>query len=91
MSDIVTAERRSRHEQRPFLEDNCARGHDIRAVGKASVDGCGRCCLNKLEDWETGEIAWTDMSRASLLDSDSLPVHATMPTARLGGTRLRAS
>lgn len=25
-------------------------------------DGCGRCCLNKLEDWDTGEIAWTHVA-----------------------------
>ncbi|MCP4381573.1 MAG: YcgN family cysteine cluster protein [Hyphomicrobiales bacterium] len=24
-------------------------------------DGCGRCCLNKLEDWDTGDIFWTDV------------------------------
>ncbi len=33
-------------------------------------DGCGICCLNKLEDWETGEIAWTNI-RCTLLDGDS--------------------
>ncbi|MEF2072635.1 YcgN family cysteine cluster protein [Consotaella aegiceratis] len=30
-------------------------------------DGCARCCLNKLEDWDTGEIAWTQV-RCRLLD-----------------------
>ena len=29
-------------------------------------DGCARCCLNKLEDWDTGDIAWTDVACALL-------------------------
>ncbi|MEO4044625.1 YcgN family cysteine cluster protein [Hoeflea sp. CAU 1731] len=33
-------------------------------------DGCGRCCLNKLEDWDTGEIAWTNIA-CRLLDQNS--------------------
>ena len=33
-------------------------------------DGCGLCCLNKLEDWDTGEIAWTSI-RCTLLDGES--------------------
>jgi uncharacterized cysteine cluster protein YcgN (CxxCxxCC family) len=33
-------------------------------------DGCGLCCLNKLEDWDTGEIAWTSI-RCTLLDGET--------------------
>ena len=33
-------------------------------------DGCGKCCLNKLEDWDTGEILWTNLG-CELLDCDT--------------------
>lgn len=29
-------------------------------------DGCGRCCLNKLEDWNTAEIYWTNIACSQL-------------------------
>jgi len=33
-------------------------------------DGCARCCLNKLEYEETGEIVWTQVA-CRLLDADT--------------------
>jgi uncharacterized protein len=37
---------------------------------EALCDGCARCCLNKLEDEETGAIAWTNVA-CRLLDQES--------------------
>lgn len=37
---------------------------------EALCDGCGKCCLNKLEDWDTGEIHFTNIA-CTLFDGES--------------------
>jgi len=54
---------------KPFWQDTTLEAL-TREEWESLCDGCGRCCLNKLEDWDTGEIAWTNVA-CTLLDGHS--------------------
>lgn len=50
----------SKQQNEPFWQSKTLESMS-EAEWESVCDGCGRCCLNKLEDWDTGRIFFTDV------------------------------
>lgn len=65
--DHMTSDRE--HGNLPFWKTKSLEDMS-KSEWESLCDGCARCCLNKLEDWDTGEIVWTRVA-CTLLDGDT--------------------